>query len=216
MILFAIILAAGFSSRFVSPGVKKKQNKLLVPFGRYGEPKKPLVLHTLDLACSMSCFEKVFLIYSENKIASLAENYPVTVIYNPAPEKGQGESVRLGVLAADEATGASCLAENEPVYYFFLPCDQPLLDIAALRLILDAACPGCIVTPQIKGRPFSPCLFSATFRDELLALKPGEYPRMLKSRHPQSIITVEPDNPALFADIDTPGDLKRLEGFKRG
>jgi molybdenum cofactor cytidylyltransferase len=215
MICFAILLAAGFSSRFVSPGTLEKQNKLLVPFGKYGKLKKPMAMHTLDLVCSMDCFKNIFFVCSNKKTAYLAGTYPVTVIYNSAPEKGQGESVRLGVLAADDAARASGLVETGLVYYFFMPCDQPLLDTAVLRLILDAARPGCIVAPQFKGHQFSPCLFSATFRDELLALKPGEYPRLLKSRHPQSVITVEPENPGLLADIDTPEDLKRLEGLMR-
>jgi molybdenum cofactor cytidylyltransferase len=191
-------MAAGFSSRFGG------QNKLLTPFRG-----KPLARHTLDLVCGMNCFAGIFWVYADAEVAALAgtaiaAGLPITTVYNPAPEKGQGESALCGVRAADRiikpAYGES--------YYLFLPCDQPLLDAATLNLLLNAARPGCIVQP---GMHHSPNLFSATFRDDLLALKPGEAPRLLKSRYPQAVITVEPPNPSLLADIDTPNDLTRLE-----
>ena len=198
---FAIIMAAGFSERFGNG------NKLLVPFRG-----KPLVCHTLDLICAMPRFERVFVVYADEKVAALARpamaaGRPVSLIYNPAPEKGQGESALLGVKAADRAAAAS---GEEPVYYLFLPGDQPLLDAGTVSVLLDAAKPGCIVQPG----PNSPTLFSASFRDELFALKPGEHPRLLKSRYPHAVITVEPPDPAVLADIDTQSDWERLEAIR--
>ena len=189
----AILMAAGLSSRFGGG------NKLLAPFRG-----KPLVYHTLDLACTMG-FEGIFIIYNDEEVARLARNailnssktgVPVTAVYNPAPEKGQGESARLGVQAA--GTG--------PAYYLFMPCDQPFLDAATVGLLLDAAQPGHIVEPCCPDNREcnrSPSLFCASFRDELLALKPGEQPRLLKSRHPQAVISIEITNPIVLTDIDT-------------
>ena len=202
---FAILLAAGFSRRF------GEQNKLLAPFRG-----KPLARHTLDLVCGMGCFKKVFFVYSDKAVASLADGLPVTVIYNPAPEKGQRESARLGLTTAVQAALAakaltadqSYIAEQD--YYMFFPCDQPLLDQDTVRLLLDAARPGCITEPFCPGGNRSPSLFSAFFVDELLALKQGEHSRLLKSRHPQSLITVEISNPDLLTDIDTLEDFQRL------
>jgi molybdenum cofactor cytidylyltransferase len=198
-------MAAGFSSRFGN------ENKLLVPFRG-----KALARHTLDLVCTMACFEEIFFVYADNEVATLAQGLPVLTVYNPSPEKGQGESALIGVRAADSMlspvkgeylTKADC-------YYLFLTCDQPLLDSGTLRLLLDAARPGCIIEPGCPGDKsghHGPNVFSATLREELLALHPGKYPRLLKSRHPQAVITVEVPNPIVLKDIDTPSDMVELD-----
>jgi molybdenum cofactor cytidylyltransferase len=191
-------MAAGFSSRFGN------ENKLLAPFRG-----KPLARHTLDLVCGMACFEGIFLVYADNKVAALAQGLPVCTIFNPSPEKGQGESALLGLRAADAAPGLT----KDDLYYLFLTCDQPLLDAATLRLLLDAVQVGCIVEPGCpgsRGGHCGPSIFSASFREELLALHPGERPRLLKTRHPHALITVEIPNPVILEDIDTPSDLTRL------
>jgi len=196
---YAILLAAGFSSRFGN------RNKLLEPFRG-----KPLARHTLDLVCDMNqcgagCFEKIFLVYADDDVAALAKGLPVSLIRNNSPEKGQAESVRLGVEAAEKLDCA---------YYIFFPCDQPLLDAGTVGLLLNAAKPGRIVEPvgdinraDSRGNP---CVFSAVFRDELLALKPGEHPRLLKSRHLEAVIKVQVNNPVVLADIDTREDAELL------
>jgi len=196
---FAILLAAGFSRRFGG------QNKLLAPFRG-----KPLARHTLDLVCGMGRFEKVFFVYADEAVAALANGLEVTTVYNPAPEKGQGGSARLGLTAAVQSAGAVKTAGAEQDYYMFFPCDQPLLDQDTVRRLLDSARPGCIAEPACPGGNHSPSLFSASFVDELLALKQGEHPRLLKARHPQSVITVEIAAPNLLADIDTPEDFEKL------
>jgi len=196
---YAILLAAGFSHRF------GEQNKLLVLFRG-----KPLARHTLELVCGMGCFEKVFLVYNDEAVAALAEGLEVTTVYNPAPAKGQGESARLGLTAVVQSAEAAQRNTAEPEYYMFFPCDQPLLDQDTIRLLLDSARPGCIVEPACPGGNHSPSLFCGSFRDELLALKQGEHPRLLKARHPQALITVEITDPAPLADIDTVEDLKKL------
>ena len=191
MPFFAILMASGFSNRYGA------RNKLLEPFRG-----KPLASHTLDLVCGIGCFEEIFLVYADKNVAALAAaavsaGFPVRAVFNPSPEKGQGESARLGVAAAPAAADG----------YFFFPCDQPLLDAGTVRLLLGAAGPGRIVEPA--GR-HSPCFFSASFRGELLALNPGEQPRLLKTRHPRAVVAVEVPNPLALADVDTPADLEKL------
>jgi molybdenum cofactor cytidylyltransferase len=188
-------MAAGFSKRFGS------ENKLLATF-----KGKALARHTLDLVCTMACFEGIFFVYADNEVAALAQGLPVTTVLNPSPEQGQGGSALLGVKAI------GTVAKNNS-HYLFLTCDQPLLDPGTLQLLLDAARPGYIVEPGCPGDTGDhrgPSVFSASFREELLALRPGEYPRLLKSRHPQAVITVEVPNLIVLADIDTPSDLARL------
>ena len=175
-------MASGFSERF------GRQNKLLVDFRG-----KPLARYTLELAAGMHFPGGVFFVASSGDVAALASDLDaVRVIENTAPENGQRESVRLGV----EAAG------TEPDYYIFFPCDQPFLDVNTVQCVLDARIPGCIVEPRRNGKPGNPCLFSAVFREELLSLKEGETPRLIKTRHPQALRGVEISNPLAFEDID--------------
>jgi CTP:molybdopterin cytidylyltransferase MocA len=67
------------------------------------------------------------------------------------------------------------------------------------------------VEPRFQGKPGNPCLFSDTFREELLAIKEGEHPRLIKTRYPEALIPLEILNPLAFADIDNPDDLEILE-----
>jgi CTP:molybdopterin cytidylyltransferase MocA len=201
--VFAVLLAAGCSLRFGG------ENKLLAPFRG-----KPLARHTLDLVYSLgkNYFSEILFIYSEERAAvlarnmtanaSLAQHIPITLIRNAAPEKGQGESVRLGVQAA-KAGG------ND--YFFFFPCDQPLLDADTLRLILADRKKGRIVEPRCRGEGGSPSLFSAVFLDELLSLRKGEAPRVIKARHPQAVFPVTVSNTLILADIDDMETLRRLD-----
>jgi CTP:molybdopterin cytidylyltransferase MocA len=124
----------------------------------------------------------------------------VKVIRNDHPEKGQRESVRLGV----EASSTN--------WYLFFPCDQPLLDAeTVLRIIGEAKTEGRIIQPSFRGRPGNPVLFSAAFREELLSLKEGEHPRNIKERHPDAVYSIELENETALFDADDPETLLKLE-----
>jgi molybdenum cofactor cytidylyltransferase len=191
--IFAILMAAGFSKRFGAA------NKLLVPFNG-----KALARHTLDMVCGMDGLSGIMLVYADERVAALAAGLPVTLVRNAAPERGQRESARLGVEAADALLAGS---GAEDAYYLFLPCDQPLLDPDTVRRILEARQKGRIVEPRYQGRPGSPSLFSGVFREELRTLAEGEQPRIIKARHPGALVPVAITNPLAFVDIDRPADL---------
>jgi molybdenum cofactor cytidylyltransferase len=181
----AILLASGFSRRFGN------ENKLLVPFRG-----KPLARHTLELVCGFNCFNEVIFVTADERVAALAAGLPVTHIHNAAPEKGRRESVRLGVQAAGEAA-----------YYFFFPCDQPLLDTETIAGIIAARQPGKIAQPRFRGETGgSPALFSSVFRNELLTLGENEKPNTIKARHPDALVMVETADLLVLTDIDTPED----------
>jgi molybdenum cofactor cytidylyltransferase len=187
----AILLASGFSKRF------GKKNKLLAPFRG-----KPLARYTLELAAELVFAGGVFYVTASDDVASLTHDLPlITVISNTAPEKGLRESIRLGV----EAAGL------ETEHYLFFHCDQPFLDTAAIKGILDAREKNCIVEPHYRGRPGNPCLFSAVFREELLSLKDSETPKVIKTRHPTAIIRVEVSNSLALEDIDDEETMNHLE-----
>jgi molybdenum cofactor cytidylyltransferase len=205
-------MASGFSRRFGG------ENKLLAPFRG-----KPLVRHTLELACGIDCIKHVFLVTSFDEVASLALKLShlqnIKIIRNDHPERGQRESVRLGV----EASSAD--------WYLFFPCDQPLLDAETVTRIIGAAkTEGQIIQPSLRrgpmqrnfrhdsggfggGRPGNPVLFSASFREELLSLREGEHPRNIKERHPLAVYSIEVENETALFDADDPETLLKLEGI---
>jgi molybdenum cofactor cytidylyltransferase len=216
----AILMASGFSRRF------GEENKLLVPFRG-----KPLAAYTLDLVMGLryaggaaggeagpACFGTVFFVAADPAVIALAEDRerearerggpaaeaggpecpPLGIIRNGAGERGQRESVRLGV----SASGAD--------YYLFFPCDQPFLDGDTVRRILGARRKGRIVRPAFQGRPGSPVLFSADFREDLLSLGPGEHPRDIIKRRPAALFTLELADERPLIDIDDPETLRRL------
>jgi molybdenum cofactor cytidylyltransferase len=200
-------MASGFSRRFGGA------DKLLAPFRG-----KPLARHTLDLVCGLECFTRIFFVAAEEPVLALARGGSegrLALIRNEHPERGQRESIRLG-LEAVSADGGDGGPGAE--YYMFFPCDQPLLNAAAVRRVVEARRPGGIVRPCYRGEPGNPVLFSGLFRHELLALAPGERGRDLIRRHPESLVTVEIAAPPFpgprrspLTDIDDPRTLSRLE-----
>jgi molybdenum cofactor cytidylyltransferase len=197
----AILMASGLSRRF------GEKNKLLEPFRG-----KPLARHTLELAAGLaaSFAGGIFFVVPDEETAALAEGLagPVAV-RNEAPEKGQRESIRLGLEAAGSA----------PAYYMFFPCDQPFLDAAAAGLILGARRRGRIVQPRCLGERGSPVLFCRSFRDELLSLGPGEHGRDIIRRRPDRLITIglpcRPGSPSPLTDIDDLETFLRYNGNPR-
>ncbi|MDR3161234.1 MAG: nucleotidyltransferase family protein [Spirochaetaceae bacterium] len=208
--IYAILMASGFSRRF------GEADKLLAVFRG-----KPLARHTVDLVCGLDCFTRIFFVAAKDPVRALAGGGPerLRVIRNRHPERGRRESIRLGLEAASEDGRGPGEA-----YYMFFPCDQPLLDAAAVSAIVEARRPGRIVRPCCRGEPGNPVLFSAAFRDELLALGEGEQGRDLIRRHPERLINVEIPGPAFseapslspLTDIDDPRTLSLLEGTASG
>lgn len=184
----AILMASGYSRRFLAG------DKLLHPFRG-----QPLAAHTLRLVTAMEAFHRVLLICADDAVAQLASTFAVEVIRNAHPERGQRESIRLGV-GASEADG-----------YLFFPCDQPLLDAATVQRVLQAGAAGGITIPMWQGTPGAPVLFSSVFREDLLHLQPGESGKTVQARHPGAVRMVPIENPQALIDVDTQEDLRRLE-----
>jgi molybdenum cofactor cytidylyltransferase len=192
-------MASGFSRRF------GERNKLFESFRG-----KPLARHTLELAAGLasSFAGGIFFVVPDEATASLADGLagPV-VVRNQAPERGQRESIRLGLEAAGSSTA----------YYMFFPCDQPFLDAGAVGLILGARRRGRIVQPRCLGERGSPVLFCRNFRDELLNLGPGEHGRDILWRHPDCLITIDlpcrPGAPTPLMDIDDPESLFNIGSY---
>lgn len=187
----AVLMGSGFSRRFGA------EDKLLYPF-----QGKPLASYTIELACGMPEFSDVILATRSDEIAALASGTRVRVIRNGAPERGMGESIRLGVMASS--------AE----YFCFFPCDQPLMEAYVVRALLERVAPNVIVEPVSGGLPRSPSVFSGTFRDELTSIPDGEGGTFVKRRNRDAIVSVNFGDERIFADVDTLSELKHMQGVR--
>ena len=68
-----------------------------------------------------------------------------------------------------------------------------------------------IIYPVIDGSPCLPSLFSACFREELLAVSGDAGGRAVRIRHPEACIELVPERPGNFLDVDVMEDYQALQ-----
>ena len=184
----AILLAAGLSRRM------RGQDKLLLPF-----KGKILLQRAVDLLESLPVYEKI-LVTASARLELITMTPAIRVVINHHPEKGQSESLRLGVKAASGDA------------YFFLAADQPRLTLSSLYPVLELAKANAdkIIYPAVNGNPCSPVLFPALFRSELLGLSGDTGGRTIRDAHPDACMAYDSEFPEDFIDIDCLEDWKKM------
>jgi len=183
----AILIAAGCSRRMGD------EDKLLLPYR--GET---LLQHAVNLLLALPVYERI-LVTKEALLPGLALPPGIKTIGNLYPEEGQSESMKLGVLAA--------MGD----WYFFMAADQPKLTTRDLMPLLACAKDAkSIIYPEVNQKPCTPVLFSASFRDELLAVHGDRGGRAVRAAHPEACLPVRMDNPGHFIDIDDEDDYQAL------
>jgi len=75
---------------------------------------------------------------------------------------------------------------------------------------------GGIVVPVHGGRPGHPILFSARYRDEVLARYDDVGLRGLRQAHPDDVLEIDWPSPAVLADMDLPEDYRRELARRQG
>ena len=130
------------------------------------------------------------------------------IVRNPAPERGQQSSVRLGLEA---------LAGHALDVVLVMLADQPLIGAADLRELVaaHAARPAiCRVSyPEVDGQRGNPVAFDPSLVAEVLAAR-GEGGRGgLRGwidANPAAVHRYPTSNPHFVTDLDTRDDLERL------
>ncbi len=187
----AVVLAAGGSVRMGRP-------KAMLPWGG-----RSLLRHAVDAAVGGECEPVVVVLgAAADRLRLELDGVPVVAAENPDWELGPGTSVRVGVAAAGPADAV-----------VFLACDQPLVDAAHVRRLIDAH--------RASGRPMAasgyagaagvPALFARECFPDLGTLPPGSGAKLLLARRPEGVAVVP--FPAGAIDLDTPEDYER---FTRG
>jgi molybdenum cofactor cytidylyltransferase len=186
----AIVLAAGASRRMGAP-------KMLLPLAG-----KSVIATVVDRLAAAAIDRIIVVAGAERaRIAAALAGRQVAVVENPDPDAGMLSSVRCGLRALPPECRAVLVA----------PGDGPRISPAVVDAMLAAldAGPRGIVVPVHGGRRGHPIAFAIGHRDEVLSRYDGIGLRGLLAAHPEDILELPVDDPAVLADMDAPEDYRR-------
>jgi molybdenum cofactor cytidylyltransferase len=192
--LYAIVLAAGASSRFGSP-------KQLVRVD--GRP----LMHTLVSRAVEIAGHSTLVVLGANaaELAPLLRHTPATVVINRDWSEGLASSIRAGIgRLPGFCTGAMLVLG-----------DQAAVTAEDLRRLAGTwrRQPDYIVAAQYGSTTGAPAIFPRSCFRDLMELRGDRGAGVLFHRNPTRVVRVPMDSAAL--DIDTPEDLLRLDPNKR-
>lgn len=167
---------------------------------RLGTPKAQVTVggvrlldQTLDVLRAGGCTEIVAVLRAPEALPGV-----VTVV-NPAPERGMGSSLRLGL---DACTGDVAVV---------MLVDTPGVGGDAVRAVVEAVAAGAkVAIAEFGGRRLPPVAFVRELWAEVAELAEGDQgARGFLSAHPELVTAVPCGGDP--ADIDTPQDLARWQ-----
>ena len=184
----AVIMASGNGRRM---GI----NKLLLKY-----KEKALIDYVIENVI-MCDFYSMVLVSQYEEILSLARKRTMLVVHNYNSEKGQSESIKLGILNSPKSDG-----------YMFFTGDQPLMDVETIKLLMNSFNENCnlIIVPRYNEKRGNPVIFPRKYIDELLALQGDNGGRSIIDKHLEEVKFLEVKNEWLLSDIDTEEDYKGL------
>lgn len=182
----AIIMASGYSKRM-------GQNKLIMKYNN-----KFLIEHTLNIT-SRCDFRSKILVTQYDEIKELGKKLNYKVVTNKFPNKGQSESIKLGVENSPQCEG-----------YMFFVGDQPLInkeDIERLIKVFKED-KNYIVIPKYKDKTGNPVIYPSIYKKQILDLEGDKGGKsIIKSSHKIKYVNVSENT--LF-DIDNIDDYNNL------
>lgn len=200
-----LILAAGSGRRFGASGTKA-----VAPFAGI-----PMVRRVAIAALSAGL--QPLLVLTGRASAPVEEalaGLDLTFVRNAFPERGQGGSLALGARALSDR---SDIAEIDGLAV--LLADQPLVDTALIRSVVDAWAsqpePRGIARPVAPGLAAHPVVFAARFLTELGDLEASQSGRDLIRRHAEALVELSIESPLRLRDVDTPEAMAELESLAR-
>ena len=135
---------------------------------------------------------------------ALADEQGVISVCQPLEEHSQSSSLRLGLGALPETTGAVLVS----------PLDMPLLDEAAYKSLLDAwSCresSTTILGPVVDGQPGNPVVISGDIVPSILAGQGPYGSGRWRGTDSPGLEHWESEHPAYITDIDTEEDRVRV------
>jgi CTP:molybdopterin cytidylyltransferase MocA len=176
---------------------------------RLGRPKALVELHGQSLAARGAALlrdggtDPVLVVTGAAQV-SLAD---VTIVPNPHWSTGMGSSLRAGLAALPEESGAVVIAL----------VDQPLIGPAVIRRLIEAYQAGaCVVVASYAGQRKNPVLIGREHWSAAAAMAEGDAGAREFLRARADLITlVECGDIGRADDLDTGDDLKRITGLMR-
>ena len=184
-----IILAAGESSRFGQP-------KQLLDW------KGQTFVHAVAKTALDSGLFPVVVVTGANagQVETAVHDLPVKIVRNEDWKEGQASSIRTGVRAMPEQTGAS----------IFLLCDQPQLTTTVLQALVESHATQLqsVLAPMVQDQRANPILFDRVTFPDLLTLEGDVGGRAIFHKHRVDYLPWHDDRRLL--DVDTPEMYQRL------
>ena len=183
----AIVLAAGFSSRF-------------------GSDKRVAKLGTqtlLDKVCNIyaKVFDRVIVVLrTDDPLLSSSFDDNIEVVVTDRASEGMSQSLIAGInVAIDEPWVVVALA------------DMPFVNESTLRMLKSELCKenGSIVRLTHANRFGNPVGFPRCYFEHLLTLTGDQGARQLFQNHNLRIVSLEVEDPGIHIDFDTPELLQR-------
>lgn len=188
----AIIMASGYGRRM-------GKDKLLLPFRG-----KLLVEHIIEKV--MECnFCSRTIVARDERILGIALKKGFKAVKNNSANKGQSESIKLGIKNTLKGKG-----------YMFFTADQPLIQIETIRLLMDVfnKNSNSIIVPRFGDKRGNPVIFPGKFVDELMLIEGDKGGKTVINNHIKDIIFVDIDNEYELMDIDTYEDYEKILNIK--
>lgn len=191
----AVVLAAGAGRRL------GHRPKALLELGGV-----PLIRRQI-VALSGAGVDEVVVVLGHHAelIEPAIQDFPVTIVRNPAPDAGQASSVRIGLAALNARLDAVIVTLT----------DLPLIHAADITALIGAykkrPAGASLVVPHVGDEPGNPVMFSAQVREDILSGDTDVGCRQWRHSHPQAVSRFVTDNHRYCTDIDTPEDLDGFE-----
>jgi len=192
----AIVLAAGRSTRM------GEENKLLADIGG------GTMLRRVAESALASGARPVLVVtgHQEAGVRAALAGLDVSLVPNPEFASGLASSLKAGVRAVPEACAGALVVLG----------DMPQIAACHLDRLIAEFVPGTIVVPVHKGKQGNPVLWPRSHFPKLLQLEGDAGAKRLIAAHRAQVREVEMETAAIFADVDTPEELRRLRDGRRG
>ena len=185
----AIVLAAGFSSRFGS-------SKLLAGLSS----GKTVFQQTVERIAE--AFPELLVVTRPEMVTALQK-------------LAQGTSI-LGFEHADQGMGATLAFAAQQIgdWDGCVVClgDMPFIETSTYSLIAELVTVDSIVTPTFDSKIGNPVAFGKNLYTDLEALTGDSGGRRLTSMYPQAVRELRVSDPGILQDIDTPEELTLYQG----
>jgi molybdenum cofactor cytidylyltransferase len=192
----AIVLAAGRSTRMGA------ENKLLADLGG-----RPMVRVVAEAALA-SRARPVLVVtgHQQGDVRTALAGLDLGFVANPDFAEGLSTSLKAGIAAVPAACDGALV----------LLGDMPRIEASHLDRLIEAFAPGAIVVPVHEGRQGNPVLWPRSLFAEIMQLQGDAGAKGRIAAHRERVREVDVGTNAIFADVDTPDEMRRAREGRNG